>query len=156
IRLEDLVCAVGARQLRLGPHCDDAAGGNGDGARRDDAMLGIHGHDGAVAHEQVDLGSGGGAGGERQCQAGSDHTFRASNGIGSSADIRSVFERPARFSMWTQTSPQNSQMIWRHGPQGAARWGESTTTAMASKGRSPSETALKTAVRSAQIVRPYE
>ena len=54
----------------------------------------------------------------------------------------------------TGTSPQNSQMIWRHGPQGGVSFLVSHTTAMASKSRSPSEMALKIATRSAQMVRP--
>src|SRR4029077_4428999 len=56
--------------------------------------------------------------------------------------------------MMTGTSPQNSQMIWRQAPQGGVRVSVSATTAMASNPRSPSETALKMAVRSAQQVRP--
>ena len=56
--------------------------------------------------------------------------------------------------MCTQMSPQNSQRICRQAPQGAAGRGESATTAMASNSRSPSETALKTATRSAQMREP--
>ena len=56
--------------------------------------------------------------------------------------------------MCTQTSPNSSHMTWRQAPQGAVGRGESATTAMASNSRSPSETALKMATRSAHIVRP--
>src|SRR5271156_3348669 len=61
---------------------------------------------------------------------------------------------PFRFASTTGTSPQNSQMIWRQEPQGGVRRSTSVTTAIASKPRSPSETALKMATRSAQQVRP--
>src|SRR5277367_2645664 len=61
---------------------------------------------------------------------------------------------PFRLASRTGTSPQNSQMIWRQAPQGGVRRSTSVTTAMASKPRSPSETALKMATRSAQQVRP--
>ena len=74
--------------------------------------------------------------------------------MGSSSDMRRVTPRPRRFSILTQMSPQNSQRICRQGPHGAARWDESTTTAMASNPRIFSETALKTATRSAHMVRP--
>src|ERR1700719_91307 len=61
---------------------------------------------------------------------------------------------PLRFAMITGTSPQNSQMICRQAPHGGVSVSVSATTAMASKPRSPSEMALKMAVRSAQHVKP--
>src|SRR6266581_3682038 len=57
--------------------------------------------------------------------------------------------------MITGTSPQNSQINWRHAPQGGVNVSVSVTTQMASNPRSPSLMALKIATRSAQTVRPY-
>ena len=54
----------------------------------------------------------------------------------------------------TGTSPQNSQMIWRQAPHGGVGDSVSATTAIAANSRSPSDSALKMATRSAQIVRP--
>ncbi len=51
-------------------------------------------------------------------------------------------------------SPQNSQMIWRQAPQGGVGAAVSATTAMRVNDRWPSESALKIATRSAQMVRP--
>ena len=51
-------------------------------------------------------------------------------------------------------SPQNSQMIWRQAPHGGVGDGCRPTTAMRVKARLPSDSALKIATRSAQIVRP--
>ena len=56
--------------------------------------------------------------------------------------------------MITSMSPQNSQMIWRQAPHGGVGDGVSATTTMRVKARLPSESALKIATRSAQIVRP--
>src|SRR5277367_2916613 len=78
----------------------------------------------------------------------------ASNARGSSLPDVSCSTFPFRLANRTGTSPQNSQMIWRQAPQGGVRRSTSVTTAMASKPRSPSETALKIATRSAQQVRP--
>src|SRR5712692_8067822 len=78
-----------------------------------------------------------------------------SKGRGKSADMRCTSTLPARFDRITGTSPQNSQMICRHEPQGGVSTSVCVTTAMASKQRSPSEMALKIATRSAQTVRPY-
>src|SRR5713101_1755148 len=66
--------------------------------------------------------------------------------------VRSIF--PFKFVRITGTSPQNSQMIWRHAPQGGVSVSVSAATAMESNPRSPSETALKIATRSAQQVSP--
>src|SRR6266704_1320648 len=57
--------------------------------------------------------------------------------------------------MITGTSPQNSQINWRHAPQGGVNVSVSVTTQMASNPRSPSLIALKIATRSAQTVSPY-
>src|SRR5260370_38435138 len=57
--------------------------------------------------------------------------------------------------MITGTSPQNSQINWRHAPQGGVNVSVSVTTEMASNPRSPSLIALKIAMRSAHTVRPY-
>src|SRR6267378_1045830 len=62
---------------------------------------------------------------------------------------------PFKFARITGTSPQNSQINWRHAPQGGVSVSVSVTTAMASQPRSPSLIALKMAMRSAQTVRPY-
>src|SRR6266481_563693 len=62
---------------------------------------------------------------------------------------------PLRFARITGTSPQNSQINWRQAPHGGVRTSVSVTTEMASKPRSPSLMALKMAMRSAQMVRPY-
>ena len=58
--------------------------------------------------------------------------------------------------MMTGMSPQNSQSSCRHGPQGGVGSAVSATTAMARKARSPSESALNSATRSAHMVSPYE
>src|SRR3989442_14073478 len=57
--------------------------------------------------------------------------------------------------MITGTSPQNSQINWRHAPQGGVNVSVFVTTQMASNPRLPSLIALKIATRSAQTVRPY-
>lgn len=49
---------------------------------------------------------------------------------------------------------QNSARTWRHAPHGAMGSTVSATTATAVMVLAPSEMALKTAVRSAQLVRP--
>src|SRR5439155_24190226 len=69
--------------------------------------------------------------------------------------IRMVSVLPLRLARITGTSPQNSQMSWRHAPHGGVKASVSVTTAMASKPRSPSLIAVKMAMRSAQTVRPY-
>ena len=51
-------------------------------------------------------------------------------------------------------SPQNSQMIWRQAPHGGVGDSVSATTTIRVKARCPSDSALKIATRSAQIVRP--
>src|SRR5262249_47128077 len=82
--------------------------------------------------------------------------FRASKGWGSRSSRRIERVRPRRSDMWTQMLPQNSQRIWRQGPQGGVSRGESAITATASNLRMPSETALNTATLSAHIVSPYD
>ena len=58
---------------------------------------------------------------------------------------------------WKVSGSQNSRMTWRHTPQGAHHSltglpSGPPTTAMATKSRTPSLTALKKAVRSAQLL----
>ena len=58
---------------------------------------------------------------------------------------------PLRFAMMMR-GILNSLMAWRHMPHGEHGPGVSATIAMAANSRYPSETALKMAVRSAQVV----
>src|SRR5262249_60942240 len=81
--------------------------------------------------------------------------FDESKGLGNRSRIRVVSVFPFRLERITGTSPQNSQINWRHAPHGGVRESASVTTAIASKPRSPSEIALKMATRSAQTVSPY-
>src|SRR6266403_226372 len=83
------------------------------------------------------------------------YKLEESNGLGNSSRIRMTSVLPFKFARITGTSPQNSQINWRHAPQGGVSLSVSVTTAMASKPRSPSLMALKMAIRSAQTVRPY-
>src|SRR5580765_6074596 len=84
------------------------------------------------------------------------YRFEASKARGSSADILKDSVWPRVLERMTSQSPQNSQMIWRQAPQGGVSFSAAVKTAMASKPtlRSPSEMALKIAMRSAQMVRP--
>src|SRR5690606_1718707 len=68
------------------------------------------------------------------------YSFRKveSNGRGSRSRINSVSVLPERFAIVTGISPQNSQMIWRHVPQGGVSSSVSATTAMALNLVSPS------------------
>src|SRR5690606_25470310 len=79
----------------------------------------------------------------------------SSKAFGRSSRIWIVSVLPARFVIITGTSPQSSQMIWRHEPHGGVSRSVSATTAIRLKFRLPSETALNIATRSAQSVRPY-
>lgn len=63
---------------------------------------------------------------------------------------------PAGTSSTGIASAQNSRMTWRQIPQGERASATSVFTASATKDRDPSLTALTSAVRSAQIVPPYE
>src|SRR5882762_7674479 len=83
------------------------------------------------------------------------YRLEESNGFGNSSRIGITSVLPFRFARITGTSPQNSQINWRHAPQGGVSVSVSVTTAMVSKPRSPSLIALKMAMRSAQTVRPY-
>src|SRR6267142_1512238 len=83
------------------------------------------------------------------------YRLEESNGFGNSSRIGMTSVLPFKFARITGTSPQNSQITWRHAPQGGVSLSVSVTTAMASKPRSPSLMALKMAMRSAQTVRPY-
>src|SRR5467141_2759401 len=83
------------------------------------------------------------------------YQLEESNGFGNSSRIGMTSVLPFKFARITGTSPQNSQINWRHAPQGGVSLSVSVTTAMASKPRSPSLMALKMAMRSAQTVRPY-
>ena len=58
--------------------------------------------------------------------------------------------------MTTSMSRHWSQSTWRQAPHGDAGGSASVTTATARNFRAPSEIALKTAVRSAHTVRPYD
>src|SRR5713226_9864145 len=83
------------------------------------------------------------------------YRWEESKGLGNKSFIWIVSVLPLRFARITGTSPQNSQINWRHAPQGGVRASVSVTTEIASKPRSPSLMALKMATRSAQTVRPY-
>src|SRR6267142_955846 len=83
------------------------------------------------------------------------YRLEESNGFGNNSFMRNTSVLPFRFARITGTSPQNSQISWRHAPQGGVSVSVSVTTAMASKPRSPSLIALKIAMRSAQTVSPY-
>ena len=77
-------------------------------------------------------------------------------GLGKRSFRRKVSVLPCRFASTSSTLPQNSHRIWRQAPQGGVSVSVSATTATRRNWRAPSETALKTATRSAQSVRPYE
>src|ERR1039457_281894 len=79
----------------------------------------------------------------------------ASKGLGKRSFIWNFSVLPCRLTRITSMSPQNSQRIWRHAPQGGVRTSVSAATATRRHLRAPSEIALKTATRSAHIVRPY-
>ena len=79
---------------------------------------------------------------------------RRSNGIGRSADSLSRPVGPFRFPRMISMSPQYSQSNWRQGPHGGVGASVSATTAMRVKTEWPSESALTSATRSAQSVRP--
>src|SRR5712664_3172669 len=85
----------------------------------------------------------------------SSYRLEESNGFGNNSRIGMTSVLPFKFARITGTSPQNSQISWRHAPQGGVSVSVSVTTAIASKPRSPSLIALKMAMRSAQTVRPY-
>src|ERR1700746_1923046 len=85
---------------------------------------------------------------------GTTYKKEESNGRASNFPAVSSSTFPLRLARTTGTSPQNSQMIWRQAPQGGVKRSTSVTTAIASNPRSPSDTALKIATRSAQQVRP--
>src|SRR5882672_9954040 len=85
----------------------------------------------------------------------SSYRLEESNGFGNSSRMGMTSVLLFKFARITGTSPQNSQINWRHAPQGGVSVSVSVTTAMASKPRSPSLIALKMAMRSAQTVRPY-
>src|SRR5579859_1033274 len=85
---------------------------------------------------------------------GGDQKKDPSKASGNSSDIRRTVICPPRFERITSASRQNSHRICLHAPHGGVSRSVSATTATASKPRSPSERALKTATRSAQSVNP--
>src|SRR5205814_5584971 len=82
------------------------------------------------------------------------YKLEASKGFGNSSFIEEISVLPFKLARITGISPQNSQISWRHAPQGGVRASVSVATAMASKPRSPSLMALRIATRSAHTVRP--
>src|SRR5579862_4327789 len=84
-----------------------------------------------------------------------DYRNDASNGLGKRFFNCIVSLLPWRFASVISASPQNSHRICRQAPQGGVRTSVSAATAMRLNLRAPSEIALNTATRSAQIVSPY-
>src|SRR5258708_6907509 len=90
------------------------------------------------------------------CLCSSPPSKRTSNGNGNRSRIRCVPFTAWRFARTTGMSPQYSQSNCRHGPHGGVGALVSATTAIIVKSRFPSESALSSATRSAQTVRPYD
>src|SRR5258708_13228155 len=74
------------------------------------------------------------------------YRLEESNGFGKSSRIGMTSVLPFKFARITGTSPQNSQINWRHAPQGGVRISVAVTTAMASKPPSPSLIAFNVAI----------
>src|ERR1022692_3640921 len=133
---------------------EDASALDGDRAVFDDAARRVHGEDGSAGYDEVRfIGSGQT---ERKQNRGENPHFvprkDESNARGNKSFIANRSRWSCKFTSTTGISPQNSQMIWRHAPQGGVKLSVSAATAMRTNLRWPSLSALKIAMRSAQTV----